>query len=348
MTLYSQSNVAWASFWNKDSTLLGYKNKDGIVKIKPKFGGRTSARKFENIIAVTEKKNDKWNSYYLTKQGKIVGKDSVLILDKHFDCESEGFIRFKNPKTDKVGLLNRNGDIAITAQYDEITRVMNGLIIALKGATKKYWGDSEYTSWIGGKHILIDTTNRLIVDSFDCSKNIDFYTLLITEKLNTDTNRQNFKTVNGLYYSFVDLDISFNIWLKKLLLNNLTKEKLLEASYKEIKYFKEIYGWAEELKDSFFNRNYDLVKSKLLQLNMTGCDFNIYNDRLNPYLYNSREYDKYFNNCREPKDWIYPMKSIQISYYKEDKSLLPDRFDFLQTENGFKLISITIRNGMIK
>jgi len=89
-------------------------------------------------------------------------------------------------------------------------------------------------------------------------------------------------------------------------------------------------------------------KSKLLQLNIEGCDFNTFNEGLNPYIYNSKEYDNYFNNCRESKDWIYPMKRIQISYSKEDKSLLPDSFDFLQTENGFKLISITIRNGMIK
>ena len=81
LTLFGQSNDAWNSFWNKDKTLIGYKDKNGVVKIEPKFTGFTNAGKFENIIAVAEEINDKWKSYYLTKQGRIVGIDSLHIFD---------------------------------------------------------------------------------------------------------------------------------------------------------------------------------------------------------------------------------------------------------------------------
>ena len=57
LTLLGQSNDTWTSFWNKDTTLVGYKDINGVVKIEPKFTGFTSAGKFENIIAVTEDKN---------------------------------------------------------------------------------------------------------------------------------------------------------------------------------------------------------------------------------------------------------------------------------------------------
>ncbi|MEI9958494.1 MAG: WG repeat-containing protein [Ferruginibacter sp.] len=36
-----------------------------------------------------------------------------------------------------MGLFNKNGDIVVPAEYNDITRVRNGMIIALKGAEKK-------------------------------------------------------------------------------------------------------------------------------------------------------------------------------------------------------------------
>lgn len=55
----------------------------------------------------------------------------------------------------------------------------------------------------------------------------------------------------------------------------------------------------------------------------------------------------FFNNCGESKDWIYPIKDIVISY-KEDKCEFQDHLEFLRTDDGYKLISLTIRKGEIK
>ena len=38
-TLFGQSNDTWIAFWNKDTTLIGYKDKNGLIKIEPKFTG---------------------------------------------------------------------------------------------------------------------------------------------------------------------------------------------------------------------------------------------------------------------------------------------------------------------
>ena len=77
------------------------------------------------------------------------------------------------------------------------------------------------------------------------------------------------------------------------------------------------------------------------------CDYNIFDEGLNPYIYESEEYKGYFNNCGESKDWPYSIKNIVISY-KDKKGLLQNHFDFLRTDNGYKLISITIRKGELK
>src|SRR5262249_13239391 len=137
-----------------------------------------------------------------------------------------GFIRFRDPKTDKVGMFNRNGDIVIPARYNDMTRVRNGLITALIGAKKKWWKGGEHYSWIGGREILIDTANNTVIDNFKYAGNLNFFSLLISMQPNPDTLRQNFRTSDGRYLSFTDFDREFKAWLKNVLLGNFTKENL--------------------------------------------------------------------------------------------------------------------------
>lgn len=66
---------------------------------------------------------------------------------------------------------------------------------------------------------------------------------------------------------------------------------------------------------------------------------------LNPYIYGSEEYKDYFNSCGEAKDGLYPVKDIVISY-NDKKGLVQDHFEFLRTNSGYKLISITIRYSL--
>lgn len=339
-TLLAQQNDNWISFWNKDTTLMGFKDKTGVVKIEPKFSGITTAGQFENIIAVMEEKNEQWFSYYLTKTGKIVGRDSLYFFDNTPDCENEGFIRFHDRKTDKQGMFNRNGEIAIPAAYNYLTLARNGMVVALTGAIKKQMG--EHHSWEGGQLLLIDTNNNVLINDFaEGFGNTNFYSLRITDQPDNDSIRNNFKGVNGRFYSFIDYEKEFHSWLKKFLLHNFTKAALLKSSFDKISYWKEPEGWINESKTSFINRNYELIKSKLLALNSNKCEYNIFNEGLNYYIFESPEYRHYFNNCGQSKDWIYPVKNIVISYHK--KELKQDHFEFLRTENGYKLISVSAK-----
>ena len=104
---FGQQKDTWIAIWNQDSTLIGFKDSKGNIKIEPKFTSvLTWAEKFNDTVAVREEGKER-RYYHLTKNGIIVGRDSIYIFDNSFDCESEGFIRFRVIRTDKMGLFDR-------------------------------------------------------------------------------------------------------------------------------------------------------------------------------------------------------------------------------------------------
>lgn len=346
-TSFAQNKDTWISFWDKDTTHIGFKDKNGNIKIEPKFMGFTSSNKFDDIIAVTEEVSEKWKSYYLTKKGKLVGIDSLYTFDNGPDCENEGFIRFKDPKTDKMGLFNGDGKIVISAEYSDLTRVRNGLIIALKGAEKVKEAGGEHFSWTGGNEYLIDLNNKILIENFGYNDELNFYSVEKSKEKNLDPIRDNFLGLDEQYYSFINFDKEFKHWLKNNLLNDLSKDNLIKSSYDKITYWKEPMGWISESKSKFINQNYKLIKAKLTELTNKNCDYTVFSESLNPFIYEENEYSKYFNNCKQSKDWIYPVKNIVISH-PDKKDYKQDHFQFLRTENGYKLISISVAKDNLK
>jgi len=252
-TVVAQHNDTWTAFWAKDSIHIGYKDSRGMVQIEPKFMGYSSANKFDNIIAVSEETDEGWKNYYLTKEGKEVGLGQLHIYDNGVDCESEGFIRFRDPETDQTGLFNSKGDIVIPAIYNDLTRVRNGMVVALKGAEKKYWNHGNHAgcnhfSWSGGEEVLLDTANQVLIENFAYDNGINLYSL---EKSNTpslDPLRKEFVGTDGLTYSFVDFETEFRQWLTDDLFVNLTEEKLIQASYHTLTW-ESATGWSTTHKE---------------------------------------------------------------------------------------------------
>ncbi len=347
LTLFGQSNDTWFSCWNKDSTLVGYKDKNGIIKIEPKFiRGFTNAIKFENIIAVTDEKNSKWSNYYLTKNGKVIGRDSLHIFDNGFDCESEGFIRFRDYKTDKAGIFNKKGNIIIPAIYNDLSRVRNGMIIALKGAEKKYLEGGEYFSWVGGQEFLIDTNNNILIDNFKLDNKLNFFSLEKTNIPHSDTTRKSFLARDSLYYSFIDFEAEFKQWITNELQKNITLETLLSISFDTITWESK-NGWTKTNKQKLLKENFTILKNGLLEILQPKTDYHISSEGLNFFMYEGVEFEKYYNNCGESKDWIYPTMSIVISH-ETKKDFSQNNYEFLRTENGYKLINLSIRNEKMK
>ena len=240
--------------------------------------GYTIAKRFDAIIAVMEENNGAYDSYYITKSGKIIGRDSLHIFDNSADCESEDFIRFRDKKTDKVGMFNSNGEIAIPAEYNDLTRVRNGLILALKDAEKQYLDGDKHSGcnhfkWTGGKEHLIDTNNNVLIEKFKYNNQLNLFSLKIESQANQGPNRQNFSGTNGLYYSFIDYKKEFEDWLGSALLDSFAIKKLVDATYEQITYWKDPGGWTNKLNSAFIERNYDVIKSRLLELKKDESDY---------------------------------------------------------------------------
>jgi len=248
--LPKEGKDTWTSYYNKDSTRIGFKDKNGVIKTEAKFGMPSENTvvylcKFDDIIALGEEVDGKWESYYFTKSGKKFGKDSIFFTDEaQYDCESEGFIRFMRvEKKDNdihykyAGMFNRNGNVVAPAKYNDLSRVRNGMMIALEGAEKECLDrDCEHYKFVGGRDMLIDTLGNILVDNFssDGMRYLNFYSLQKTAIPHADTIRESFSATDGSYYSFINYEKEFNQWLQNDLLVNLTPEKLLDASFETI------------------------------------------------------------------------------------------------------------------
>ncbi len=342
-----QEDGPWTAFYRDDATLIGFKDQKGHTRIEPKYSSFTTAREFDQIMAVMEQNNSKQEPYYLSKSGKIVGKGNVYIFDNTPDCESEGFIRFRDRTTAKVGLYNGQGEIVIPAEYDDLTNVRNGLVVALKGASKKHWsGDidsgCDHFSWEGGKETLLDTDHQVIIDSFKYDANLDFFSLKISAVPDQEADRDNFPGLDGRYYSFLNYSREFEGWLHSAILSSLSQEKLIEGSYGEIYFWQEPDGWTSEASRIFIEKYYEQIKNALMELTREKADYFISIDGLNPFIFKAAEFEKYFDNCGKAKEWQYPVMILVINR-RIQSEFYQDHFDFLRTEKGYKLISVTLR-----
>ncbi|WP_222867747.1 WG repeat-containing protein [Sphingobacterium phlebotomi] len=350
--LWGQTEDTWTAFYNQDSTLVGYKDRSGDVKIPPKFAGYMTAIKFDDIVAGLERNGEKWISYYVNKDGKVFGTDSMYIFDNTADCENEGFIRFRDRESDKVGLFDKKGSIVVPAMYNDLTKVRNGMLVGLKGAEKKYARENDppvdnYYTWVGGEEVLLDTLNNIVAENFTNDNKLDFYSIEITSKPSEDKSKKSFPSNDGTYVTFIDFVEEFKIWLANDLLSDFTTEKLLQASHDTI-VWESTKGWAKTEKRAFIENNFQLLKHILSEIKEPETNYAVFLNGLNPFMYEGAEFDKYFNNCREAKEWQYPVLSVVISYHYGKEAMSQNRFDFLRTENGYGLISSTIRNAEIK
>jgi len=341
-TSFAQSNDTWTAFLNSDSTLTGFKDDKGQVKIEPRFMENTYAQKFTDIIAVMEDGGKPFITYYFTKSGKIIGRDSLYTFDNTPDCECEGFIRFTDRKTDQTGIFRGDGTIAIPAAYSTVSNVQNGMISVLQGAKKdRLSATDEHWFWTGGKQMLIDLNNNVLIDNFKSNDLLDFYSVSITDQPQESPIRQQFKGTNGKYYSFIDTDKEFAAWLKKLLTGNFTKEQLLLVTYPEVLIYEEPEGWLTIGKQKFTDASYSLIKTKLGGIYQPKAEYHVFTDGLNPFLYDSPSFETFYDNCGQAKEWKYPIKTVVVNRDGKD-GLAQDHFAFLRTDSGYKMISMTL------
>jgi hypothetical protein len=357
----------WYLFFagDNDSCLrpAGFKDKNWVTRydvridwIDLKFG----AYRFDDLTIA--------DGYYHTRTGKKFGKDSVLhVLDHEAcipNCENEGFMVFYDRKRDRQGVFNRNGDVAIPAEYNELTNVQNGMVVARKGAVRKKFGDAEdedcggdgdyeHCYWVGGTWLLIDTLNNVLIEdlgSIDSCGALNLFSVKKTEKPHPDTAiRKSFPAKSGGYYSFISYDKELMYWLTRDLLKNLTVEKLINATYDSISYESSYYESSPSFhstgvsgnKRSFVTNNFKSLKKALMDILNPELEIDLYSAMYGgAFYYFIVGSEKYYDNCGRIKYWIYPIREISI----RDKDYNRNVFTFLRTDNGYILIGVEIKN----
>lgn len=329
--LYGQDDKYWYAFHVEDtinnplSLSLGFKDINGKVKIKPIYlSPMTENKRFEKVIALTEYHFKNWVSYYTNKDGKKFGIDSLYTFDTVHDTEQEGFIRFSIGKQlDSIGLFNSNGKIVIEPKYNSLSKVNNGLVIALIGANKikeHEYNDCNHWHYEGGKKMLLDTLGKILIDNFnEKDLYLNLYTQKITEKFNAEKFRHNFRNPNGNYYSFINTNEEFQEFLKNDFIKNISNKNLSEYLFINIKYLIE--------KDKIYLKR---LKRTINQIKMGNITFS----KIGYTVYKEEEIKlmkDYLDNADNIVFDKYPIYGI----VNENGQFI---LCFIRTENGYKII----------
>lgn len=359
--LFSQEdNNNWIKFEDEKTYLIGYKDGKGEVKIEPKFTFITYAIIFKNIIPVFEEmnpkdpENSKMKQYYLLKNGKQIGLDSLYVYDTTLDCENENKIRFRDSKTDKVGFFDGNGKIVIPAVYDDAKPFYNGLAVVITQGKRMCWNGSEFSeenrcemwSWKGNIQIINDKNEVLIENiPFEKLETLDWFSIQ-KDKSKINENYIEFKGVNGDNYYFLNYEKEFENWYCNEFLKDISENALAPFLSDEVHFdVNEILEdkdqimhkdsfWKEEKKETFlkYHNTYFLKIINLFKNGNTSIS-----EGTSPLLIRQENNPNYFSNCGEYQNLKFPY--LQVYLFDKTEKVIKI-LGFIKIENKFRLLEI--------
>lgn len=298
--------------------------------------------KSDKIIAISKIGNGSYESYYLTRTGKKVGIDSLYMYDNGVDCENDGYIRFRDHKIDKVGFFDNDGNVAIPPIYNDASRVHNGMIFVLQGALKRK--DGEHTIFIGGLQTLVDVKNNTIIENFPLNEDINLYSMVIEDANHSIfPTRDYFQGKNGKTYSFINYKKEFRHWFESVFKKELSGQNTKEYFFDKLSYWDDKYGWVIVPKKDLTKGMFFDIKQKLKRVQIKDTTYQMSLDDINSFIYQGKEFEPFYNNCYEQIVGKYPVVDVIFDGKNKGKSV-QDHFEFLRTQDGYKLIGFSIRS----
>jgi len=341
----------------KEGDLVGYKSTQGQTIIKPRFS-KAHAQKLEDIMIVSESKKDQDESFYLTRSGKKLNNVKAYKYGKSYECENEGFIRFKDPDSDMVGLFNKDGKVVIPAEYNDLSQVHFGLVRAYKNAEKqkahnqtysfgyKYYqdhlrGGCNHINWIGGDKQLLNTKNELLIEKFNHKGRLDFSSLIIQEEASENPAKESFLGTDGSYYVFTNIEKDFEQWIAEDFLRGIDTETLIMNTMDSIMHADKEGEWTVESKSDFYDKNAKEIINRLSGLSAEKLDYRVRLIELNPKAYNRSYFSRYYNNCGQSIKAKYPVLELRRDDYSSDK-IKRTVLRFLKTDTDYKIIDVRL------
>ncbi|MDF3864681.1 hypothetical protein P3W53_09425 [Pseudomonas denitrificans (nom. rej.)] len=351
LSVSAAADEPWVAFTQND--LIGFKDAQGSVKVAPTLSPIfTLARRFEHIIATGEETADGYRSYYLLRDGRQVAPDSLYFFDNAPVCESENSIRFRDRVRDKVGFLDGNGQVLIPAELSDATAMRNGMAVALKGATRSCADPGvsleqcEHKGWSGGTEMLLDRHGTTLVQGFDASRAeaLDWLSKQVSEQASGDPRRVSFKTVDGRFISFVDIEKDFAIWFRHEFLAHLDDASLKAHSYPQLwtgQGSEPLNDWKTAAVDDVLREHGAQLRARLEALRASAG----YGVRLDDmgWPFDPERNPQYFDSCGEFAQWQTPKVSAMEHW--QQGSFEPARhasFDFIRTAEGYRLVAFSI------
>lgn len=329
------------AFYSPD-TLIGFKDSRGNIKIAPRFGGFTSASRLDKIAAVMDMRDHNFDTFYLLRDGREVARDSVYMVDLTFDCENEGYIRFTG-KDGNVGLLDANGKAVVPADYNIISRVVNGVAAALKGAEKDYWDKHDHDgcnhfSWKDGSWCLINTRNEILIEKFNGNLRLDYSTLQVSDTPSADPVRVSFKGVNGKYYSFIDHEKQFRQYMDKL---RKDPEQITVDAFQKI-FVTTKLATSEIASKSYLGKHMKDISASLKSIPEnpeTNMTFDLWLPVPDEAV---SRFSRYMDNCGEPMLHRYPIVWLWAKKERNGEVISQDNFYFIKDNGSYRLLALSL------
>ena len=340
-------------FDDKKTELSGYKDSRGNIMIPAKFGDFTRADTFHNIIAVQEEAGDKYRSYYLLKDGRTVGKDSVYVFDFTYDCENEGKILFKDYKTNRVGFLNKDGQVIIPAMYNDAHSFYNGISLTIRNAKKKCWGDGEDTlscehwSWSGGEVCSINEKNEVLIKWDDNYGYLNWHSMKVNDPHADSSLYEMVKGTTGDSYSFLNYEKEFEQWFHTRFLPAILSknaERIKQLCLPEITCWYDKGGWKSKSTSRFLQAyppsllydHFRDISRRSESVFITYGDIGlIKNEHLNA---------RFRNACGEHFKERYPVFEV-VKTFKNSKSAggeYQEHLSFVRTDEGYRMFNVSL------
>jgi hypothetical protein len=351
LSVSAAAGEPWVAFTQND--LIGFKDAQGGVKVAPTLSPMfTLARRFEHVIATGEETAGGYRSYYLLRDGRQVAPDSLYFFDNAPVCESENSIRFRDRQRDKVGFLDGNGQVLIPAELSDATAMRNGMVVALKGATRSCADPGvsleqcEHKGWSGGTELLLDRQGTTLVQGFDASRAeaLDWFSKQVSEQASSDPRRVSFKAVDGRYISFVDIEKDFAIWFRDEFLAHLDDASLKAHSDSRIwsgQGGEPLDDWQATSMDEVLRQHGPALRERLEALR-SSAGYGVRQGEMG-WPFDPERDPQYFDGCGEFAQWKTPKVSA-VEHWQEG-SFEPARhasFDFIRTAEGYRLVAFSI------
>lgn len=227
-TLLTAQNLLHKVAIDDDNGVFEYQDSKNNVVFSADTFMAMPAQKMKDVAAFVLMDG---RSFYQFRNGKQ--QPGVYFWDNWYDCENDGFIRFRDT-TKLVGQYNSRGEIAVPARYNELNKLTNGYCFGLKGSTKACPDlECEHYSWEGGEMVFLDSngTEIALFDNNLFFWDLDLYGLSISNTPSKDSSCLRFSGADGKFYSIPYATQQFIAWYQKTGVKNLEKNALKQLNY---------------------------------------------------------------------------------------------------------------------